>query len=157
MGQYLYHYFISNYKVRDELNEMASKRGLELSPHKESYNIDSSIIVRDLHYGCLSFLSEFPGNCSALVLHSIQEYFYIERNRKVIDNVIKFSLEVCKSLEYYLLFVTCTSEGMKNYLMKNYEFEIAFDPFINFHSGSINYFLIKRVDKEKIQPVVVNI
>jgi len=101
-------------------------------------------------------LSEFPGNCSSLVLDGIQRYCGDHGISVGGDILVTAAINICKSLSYGALFVSGTTEDMRNIMRDKYGFETFLDDLYNPHSGRNNFFMIKLFSKkaEPAEPVV---
>lgn len=140
------HEFKSKLTVYNTIIYLASKYGVTAGEFNSSDSITSSIYLANA--GHRSILSEFPGNCSSLVLSDIQNSFYLADDEEIMvtkytENILNLSIDICSAINYGALFVSGTSPYMKQYLMSRYGFTMVMDNLVNPHSGRINYFLAK--------------
>lgn len=89
--------------------------------------------------------TEFPGNCSALVLSGIQLLILaylsgIEQFGPVVEKILYFSKELCRILEYRWLYVSVSDESAKTFLTEH-GFQVL-NSGANYHSGKNNFFLV---------------
>ena len=141
---YLYE-FKHQRTVYNIITEIASKYGITV---KEFFNgdlISSSVTLNSAGQPRI-LLSEFPGNCSSLILSNIQNNFYSSGISQYMKNNLNATIEICLALRYGALFVSGTSRHMSDFLIKEYGFEVILDKLMNPHSGSLNYFLVKKFD-----------
>lgn len=139
------HEFKNKLSVYNTIIGLASKYVIEAGEFNSSGSITASIYLSGA--GHTSILSEFPGNCSSLVLSDIQNSFYFSNNEimttKYMENILNLSIDICLAINYGALFVSGTSPYMKQYLMSKYGFTVVMDNLVNPHSERINYFLVK--------------
>ena len=140
------HEFYYDEEISEIIFEAASNHKVETKTCLEGKDINSSIYLVDVE-GRASILSEFPGNCSSLVLSDVQ-YRPDLMGTPAWRSKILASIDICESLSYGALWITGTSDQMKDILVKEYEFEVLEDKLYNPHSYNNNYFLIKRFRKE---------
>jgi hypothetical protein len=126
------------------VKSVAEKYNIATEPCLPGKHINASIFIRD-YSGNQSLLSEFPGNCSSLVLSNIQGYDIGGIDWK---NGVDTSIDICKALDYGALWVSGTSSNMKEILINDYGFEVLEDKLYNPHSKNENYFLVKRFSKK---------
>lgn len=129
------------------LDSLLKKYKFNQLSFNKSEDINSAITVGTKY--SRFYVSEFPGNCAALVLHGIQGIFGAFN----IDEVLKFSIELCQKMDYSCLFVTVTNTELRDVLINDYGF-ILTSSFINAHSGAKNYFLQKFI-AENAKPKVI--
>jgi nucleoid-associated protein YejK len=131
--------------VYNIITEIAGRYGITV---KEFFNgdlISSSVTLNSAGQNRI-LLSEFPGNCSSLILSNIQNNFYTSEISQYMKNNLNATIEICLALRYGALFVSGTSRHMSDFLIKEYGFEVILDKLMNPHSGSLNYFLVKKFD-----------
>lgn len=90
-------------------------------------------------------ITEFPGNCSALVLSGIQLPIIALLNKMeiygpVAEKILHFSKELCRILEYRWLYVSVSDESAKTFLTER-GFQVL-NSGANYHSGKNNFFLV---------------
>jgi len=144
MSMYLHEFKYHNCTY-DIITEIASKYGITVKEFFSGDLISASIILNSAGHTRI-LLSEFPGNCSSLILSNIQSNFYDHGISQYMKNNLNVAIEICLALRYGALFVSGTSDHMRNYLIKEYGFEIILGNLMNPHSGSLNYFLVKKFD-----------
>ena len=129
-------------KGKETLEDIALKHECTVREHKNSPNITASIAIYSI--GRMSVLSEFPGNCSSLVLSSIQSYC---KNLPVFTAILDTAIDICKTLNYGALFISGTHTDMRTYLIDKYGFDVILDGLVTPHSSYINYFLVKKIQE----------
>lgn len=139
MDNYLFLYRTENTFANKVINALLKKYELVFMDFYGNSDINSILYFE----GCL--LSEFPGNCSTLVLSRIQSRYETE----ILKNILEFSIEVCITLKYANLIITTTDRNFVEYLNDNYDFREAYN-LINFHSSRRNYFLIREITNDQI-------
>lgn len=146
--------FKNGHTVTRTINDIASKHGITVNGYSSAGLISSSVIFSSAGSGKI-LLSEFPGNCSSLILSNIQSNFNGEGTSHSMKNNLNCAIEICLALEYGALFVSGTYNVMRDILIKEYGFEIIMDRLMNPHSGMYNYFLVKKFDYTiKEEPVI---
>lgn len=137
------HEYKYNHKVANVLETVFERIGWRFHPDlSSSASINCRIVFTDSYHNSL-FLSEFPGNCSGLIIHEIENK-PIPELKKIIDA----SVEVCKELQYALLFASGVRDETKQALIEM-GFEIVLNA-INYHSDRDNYFAVLRIEEEWI-------
>lgn len=121
------------------INSTLSRRGFRVDAKRtiiSQLSISSCLFI-DSDHGRF-FLSEFPGNCSAIIVSEIQY-----RTKDVREQMIKAAIDIAHELDYALLFASGTSKDLKDQL-KELKFEEVLNNVFNPHSGSRNYFMVYR-------------
>lgn len=139
------HEFKCQGTVYNIITGIAGKYGITV---KEFFNgdlISSSVTLNSAGQPRI-LLSEFPGNCSSLILSNIENNFYAKEISQYMKNNLNAAIEICLALRYGALFVSGTSDHMSYFLIKEYGFEVILDKLMNPHSGNLNYFLVKKFD-----------
>jgi len=131
--------------VYNIVTEIAGKYGIAVKEFFNGALISASVTLNSAGQPRI-LLSEFPGNCSSLILSNIQNNFYTSGTSQYMKNNLNAAIEICLALRYGALFVSGTSRLMSDFLIKEYGFEIILDKLMNPHSGSFNYFLVKKFD-----------
>lgn len=125
------------------IDETLSNDGIVVSSfYRGDADTNSCIYIRN-NLNHRAKLSEFPGNCSTLILSHVQ--YLSETKRDSFDDFVKSSMTLCKVMEYATLIITGTSSKMKEHLLTEFGFEILLDNILNPHSNRYNYFLIKKL------------
>ena len=135
------------YEYKDEfaprtkavIDEILLAHDLQMLPWKGGY-ITYSMLIKSSEYKFV--LSEFPGNCSSLILSNIQ-------GSSELKQTVEFAIDVCKTLHYGALFVSGTSSLMKETLMDGFGFTIVVDGLFNPHSSYHNYFLMLSLNNKE--------
>lgn len=122
------------------MDKLAEQCQVGLVARKGTSNLYASIAVVAIT-GWRATLSEFPGNCSSLILSNIQNG--IPCSMDSIDSIMKFSIALCEELEYGALFASGTSEALRDYLVSK-GFEPVLEGLFNPHSISFNTFYVKK-------------
>lgn len=90
------------------------------------------------------YVSEFPGNCSSLVLHGISHF--IESHPRITKRIFDFIDAFCEISRHSSVFISLADNKKPDYL-KNEVGAFGFRPLIqnlfNPHSGNRNVFYIK--------------
>lgn len=97
-----------------------------------------------------SILSEFPGNCSSLVLSKIEwNSVFGQYNGQSsedmlfeIENRINFAISFGKRFGYALLWITGVRAGFREFLVEKYGAQVVLENVYNPHSGKKNWFVI---------------
>jgi hypothetical protein len=137
------HEFKLGGKVYDKVTGIAGKYGISVKEFQNSDLISSSVTFNSAGQSRI-LLSEFPGNCSSLILSSIQNNFQYTGITQYIKNNLDCAIEICIALKYGSLFISGTSGYMRKVLIEEYGFKVILDELMNPHSGSLNYFLVKK-------------
>lgn len=133
--------------VTDTIEDICNK--YSLSPYKNgsgdrgiTYSLAMSVVNKSspMHRSTV-LLSEFPGNCSSLVLSELQSPFVIGEIA-IVKDFIKASLEISEFLRYGALFVTTTSIELRDFLKSEYGFNVVME-MNNPHSGNNNFYMVK--------------
>jgi hypothetical protein len=141
--------YLQEFKLRgnvyDKVTGIAGKYGISVKEFQNSDLISSSVTFNSAGQSRI-LLSEFPGNCSSLILSNIQSSFYSAGLTQYIKNNLDCAIEICIALKYGSLFISGTSGYMRKVLIEEYGFKVILDELMNPHSGSLNYFLVKKFD-----------
>jgi hypothetical protein len=138
MSNYLFRIQSFGNDSKDIFDTLIKKYNYEVTAFIPGSSVNASVTIST---GCATFyISEFPGNCSALVLHHIQTHWAYP----IKDEIMKFAIELCEKFDYACLFITTTDMDMVKDLINDYGFVVT-SSFVNEHSGSRNYFLQKFV------------
>ena len=126
--------------TRAVVENVLTRHGLSVEEYVKGESITSRV-----HLTNHAVISEFPGNCSAIVLSNIQ-------GSRDADTSIKAAIDIARDMYYALVFVSGTSGTLRSLLEAN-EFEVCLDSIFNPHSGSDNFFMVYRtgidVDEEE--------
>lgn len=150
---YYLHMCVDTPSVQETIIELTTKYGfVEPKFVKRQENSSLSyclqITIPAGNYGRQNFyITEFPGNCSLLVLHDIQAKLGIndEELNEGGQKILKFMEELSKSFNYAGFVVSLTARRLSEFLKNKYGFEPILEELYNPHSGYKNYFLIKKV------------
>jgi len=146
---YLHEWYGQIKPCKKILDQIAESGGFSIRGEFSGRSIDSSVTV--VHKKGEFLFSEFPGNCSALVVSSIQSFSQFSSTSNFFDEIIKVSIEMSEAMSYALLFASGTSDVMRSILIEKYGFEEVLGGIMNPHSGRENYFLVKRLKVEEIK------
>lgn len=142
---YLYQYYNSFGSISSLVNDLLLPRGMTSAPFPFiGENSTHSSILLENAIGS-SVLSEFPGNCSALVLSRVQIHFHASEGDFMA--FVESAIGISNLLGYALLFITGTDNHMKCFLEEKYGFCVAMENIVNSHSGRENFFLYLNLDK----------
>lgn len=149
---YLFEYMQGDGDVTEIIDAIADGYGFTVSERPNGDDVTHGIYLStkgNNMYGD-AYLSEFPGNCCALVLHNIQKQANAAGKLDPAgEALLNTALEMCERMEYALLFISGTHPRMKDRLIKEYGFSGVLDNIFNPHSGQNNFFLVKRIDWSK--------
>lgn len=146
MTTYLHQYYYATEPVKDIINKLAEEAGLTTDEWDRADHIANGIyLIKNSKHFCLS---EFPGNCSTLVLHNIVDSEI--RGGKVVDvmylDALPLAEAICQTLKYAALMMSVSNINMANDLI-----DLGFEPVItdlrNPHSGNLNHFMIKYIEQ----------
>jgi len=140
---YLHEYYHSSSHMRSYITKLAEEFGLVVADGNHGSKITSSIHISLADADITSVLSEFPGNCSSLVLSDIQGGFCGNSLSKMSDAAVNFSIALCKYASYGGLFVSGTSDDMLKTLVRDYGFSVVINNLHNPHSSRSNFFLLR--------------
>lgn len=98
-------------------------------------------------------ISEFPGNCSSIILHGIQSKIFGDIvdhciNSDIWKSIINIGIDLCKKLNYGALFISLSNEKCRDEVIKEFPFKCVTE-FKNPHSFKVNYFLQLLMNKEE--------
>lgn len=142
MNYYLYEYIKPERAVKGRVDSIASKFDVTVSSAIEGANINSSVYLNI--YGLSSLLSEFPGNCSSLILSSIEKFMAYPNH---LEKFVECSIAICINLKYAGLYITGVNEAMRKLLEEKYGFKCVAE-YTNYHSNKMNFFLLKEIPEE---------
>lgn len=146
MSYYLHEYTSSIYKdgdIHKGIDEILSSLSLESLECGDGDNLNSYIVIGD---GSDSFdLSEYPGNCTALILHGVEQLH--GRDSDKLDRAILASIAIGEFLGYGIIWVTGTNEKVLAHLVNRFGFVCTIYGVMNPHSGNENYFAAKVISK----------
>jgi hypothetical protein len=128
------------------MNRKASDYHLKIEPEYDGRYINSHLMLsREDHspYSGRCLLSEFPGNCSSLILSGIQSKLQ-SRDEKMFDDVVNFTISICELFKYGALVITGTSPELSQALEIIWDFKKEISGLYNPHSDNINFFMVKR-------------
>ena len=96
-------------------------------------------------------LSEFPGNCSVLILSEIQAFSMSSGFTALGERFLNAAIDIATDLSYYGLIISGTSTGMFNELVNKHGFTPVIEGIVNPHSGNTNFFLIKKLVEDETE------
>lgn len=137
---YLFQYKEEEYVERIVM-EALHKRELSVSEFERGIDINSTLYITS-RSGLRVLLSEFPGNCSSLILSNVQSG--LEDYTDTYTKILEAAIEITQVMKYAALFITGTSSTMRKFLEDNYQFKCVVDQLYNPHSGKENFFLMKE-------------
>lgn len=120
----------------DELNSIAEEYNVEILGDVKGDYINSSVVLSKNGYNVC--LSEFPGNCSSLVISCIQN----RTSAPPISDIMKASIKLAEHMQYGAIFASGTDIDFRDWLA-NLGFEVITAGLYNPHSGSDNFFMMK--------------
>jgi hypothetical protein len=143
---YLFDYVQDAGDTVTELDGIARDNNVTIGERSQGDDLTNGVTLYIRGGGCL-YLSEFPGNCCALILHSIQQQTNIRGELSIGGrDALLAAIDMCKRMEYSLLFITGTKEAMKDMLITRYSFEPVLEGIYNPHSDCHNFFLVRKFD-----------
>jgi hypothetical protein len=102
----------------------------------------TSIILSN---GCI--ISEFPGNCSLLILSNVQTSFKLWGEARF-GKMLDLMEDLCKTLNYRGYIISGTDLPFKEFLTKIRKFKVVLNDLFNYHSNTKNWFVIWYNNKE---------
>jgi hypothetical protein len=126
--------------TKEEFEALAEKCQVGIGSREETGTLYASLHIISTT-GWRATLSEFPGNCSSLVLSNIQDGIHC--SKESIDSILKFSIALCERLEYGALFASGTTGTLRKYLEEQ-GFTPVLEGLFNPHSSSFNTFYVKK-------------
>ena len=137
---YLFEYKDNDRSTGRIARVIAEKYQVSLSDFNKEGSINS-IIKLNTESGYSSYLSEFPGNCSILVLGYIETYITSSDDlvQSHVKSVLEFSIELCKEFKYAALIVSGSIQSSHKFLEdKGF---VEYDRIYNPHSGHETWFM----------------
>jgi hypothetical protein len=148
MGNYLYEYsdggstyttkIVEDIRTRHQINVTEFDRRLHINSFME-VNYMSEEYRGLCHIG----ISEYPGNCSSLILHNVETLASFHQS--TMKHFLDFAEELGKALGYGALWVTGVNDSAQKFFCDN-GFKIVAS-IHNPHSGRENYFVVKDINK----------
>lgn len=137
------YYYDSSVKLL--VQNTAQKYSLVPADRHTGGYVDASIILGNSKQHSF-LLSEFPGNCSTLILSNLQDVIDTTTYEPDARDAIKCAIELCNVFEYGGLMITGTSQKMMDILVNDFKFNVCIPDLFNPHSDNENYFLIKKLE-----------
>ena len=111
--------------------------------HEYEEEINSMLYIDIQDDGCGGWiLSEFPGNCSSIVVHRIES-----KDRDVRERIFRAARHIAGELDYALIFISGTSHRMFEHATE-FGFKPVLTEILNPHSGSENYFMVYHMEED---------
>ena len=127
----------------EKLFEETFSNFFDISGYKYSVErdgiLDTQVIIQTVSERYVCIITTFPGNCSGMILHNIQNALSGHRNLAA-----SFTEKLCELFGYASLFISLTDEiVIAEFKEKGYEIIHTNN---NAHSGADNYFMVKNID-----------
>lgn len=149
---YLYRMLHNNLFVEDAayLQSFLDKNKMKLCDKSISIGGIHSVVCV-VYEECLFTISEFPGNCSSIVLSGIEthceEFEYSILHNGVFNKLIKIIIKFCQDCGYGNIFISLTRDDCIE-ASKKLGFVTVWKT-VNPHSGLLNTFLVLAVEQTK--------
>lgn len=132
----------SDGRIRALVDAITERHGYAWRNNGSGYGGGITYSIRiDLSSGYESMLSEFPGNCSSIVLSNIQGLL-----PEMFRKVVIFSVDLCQEFKYGGLFISLTNQDLIDFAVRECGFKILTSDLFNPHSGSKNTFLLLDIN-----------
>lgn len=138
---YIHQYSIST-KASESMDSFFKDAGLRVELLTKGKRMTTSLLCK-FERGEQEFaISEFPGNCSAIVVHGVQDLF--ANSEELLLKAIDICRKFCSNYGYGAVMVSLTNDEIVDLICKERSFKVM-TSFTNPHSSNVNHFLVLHI------------